>query len=211
MNHAQVIVDSRESRSKVPKILEKNLNVSYKTLLEGDYQVSDSIIFERKSYSDFCHSIKDGRLFKQAKRLKENFDKPIIILEGGPTYGGKQQKGYLPRDVVLGASLSVIDIGVSIVPTLSQADTARLIIRSVKRSDKSPTTYRVSSGKKATNCNEFRRQILECFPGVGAKTSERLAACDYPLIEMLNAFCDGQTELLTNKQLKKIQGILQKC
>ena len=180
--------------------------------MEGDYQVSDSIIFERKSYSDFNHSIIDGRLFKQAKRLKDNFKNPIIILEGGPDYGSKKNRErYLPRDTILGASLSIIEMGVSIVPTLSQADTARLIIRSAKRCDKTPTTYRVSSGKKATNCYELRRQMLEIFPGIGAKTAERIANMDFSMIEIFKALCDGDDIGLTKSQANKVKGVLQKC
>lgn len=182
------------------------------TLLEGDYQVTDDLIFERKSYSDFNHSIIDGRLFKQVKRLKENFKTPVIILEGGPDYSKKSQRErYLPRDTILGACLSVINSGVSIVPTLSQADTARLIIRSAERVNKTPTTYRVSSGKKATNCHDLRRQIIETFPGIGAKTAKKIADSDLSLIEIMNAIFNGNDIGLSKAQAEKARGVLIKC
>jgi ERCC4-type nuclease len=62
--------------------------VNNETLPYGDYQICDDIIFERKSFSDWEGSVMDGRIFKQAAGLKENFKSPCFILEGGPKYGG---------------------------------------------------------------------------------------------------------------------------
>jgi ERCC4-type nuclease len=180
-------------------------------LVFGDYQVNENLVFERKSFQDFEHSIKDGRLFKQASNLKENFKNPVIVLEGLPDYS-KGNRFHLPRDTILGACLSVLEIGVPIVPTLSQADTARLIIRACKRQGKPPSSYRINTKKKAKNCMEYRRQFLEIFPSVGAKTAEKVASLDYSLIEIFKAICNNDDTLgLSRKQLKNSQEVLKKC
>lgn len=181
----------------------------------GDYQINEDTIFERKSYADFCHSITDGRLFRQAEALSKNFKNPIIILEGGPGDARNQRERdrLLPRDSVLGAALSVvISFGVAIVPTLSQADTARLLLRAAERDGKPPSSYRVTTTRKAKNCEELRRQMLEIFPGIGAKTAEKVAAMEFPLIEILKCLASGrEVPGLSEKQQRKAWEVLNKC
>ena len=79
----RIIIDERERKSGIPKLLQKiGINVEVKTLPIGDYIVSHETVVERKSISDFISSIFDGRLFDQCNRLKEHFQFPIILLEG---------------------------------------------------------------------------------------------------------------------------------
>lgn len=214
MNHAQVIIDSRESRSKVPGILAKTLHTRLETIPVGDYIVSNDIAFERKSYSDFCHSIKDGRVFRQASELKENFKTPAIILEGGPEYGKKKTKWspQLPRKTVLSACLAVsIDLGVPIIPTLSQADTARVIIQAVERLGRKTRPIKLNNKKKGKTIVEQRQVLLESLPGLGPKLAAELNAKPYPLIEILKAINDCQIQGLGPKKIKAIQEVLGKC
>ncbi len=79
-----IIIDSREDTEKIKNILKQNKHVSFeiKQLKHGDFILNETIIFERKTLSDFILSIKDGRLFRQGyKSLTQN--KPyILILEG---------------------------------------------------------------------------------------------------------------------------------
>lgn len=211
MNHAQVIIDKRESRSKVPKILEKSLTVQYLTLPVGDYQIATDITFERKSYDDFCHSIKDGRLFRQASELAENFKNPVIILEGGPEYGKRktQWKPQLPRKTVLSACLAVtIDLGVPILPTLSQADTARVIIQGVERLGRKPRPIRTNTKKKGKTLVEKRQNVLEAFPGVGPKLAAEINQKPYSLLEILKAINECQIQGLGPKKIKQIKEVL---
>jgi len=57
------------------KITKKKLDI-------GDFQVSDRIVVERKTVSDFICSITDGRMLKQANEMKDNFEQPLILIEG---------------------------------------------------------------------------------------------------------------------------------
>ena len=78
-----IIVDSREKNSLVLSYLyEKNANVKKEKLEVGDYQIGDLII-ERKTLSDFIHSIKTNRLKEQIKSLMQ-YEKRIIMLEKNP-------------------------------------------------------------------------------------------------------------------------------
>ena len=83
LSSLRIIIDDRERKSGIPELIKKiGINVEIKTLLVGDYIVSPETVVERKSIQDFMSSIFDGRLFVQCNRLKQNFQFPIILLEG---------------------------------------------------------------------------------------------------------------------------------
>ena len=67
-----------------------NLGVAYEVekVLENVRQaalfalMSQSVVIERKTPSDFLNSIKDGRLFDQAMRLVESAKYPVVLITG---------------------------------------------------------------------------------------------------------------------------------
>ena len=76
-------MDHRENRGQLPRLLyERDLVVETKTLEVGDFIISDDCVVELKKVPDFVNSLVDGRLFSQAKELRENFKKPLYIIEG---------------------------------------------------------------------------------------------------------------------------------
>lgn len=81
-------VDFREGNSGIPEILSNNYstNVTIEALPVGDYIIEDFVVFERKTHQDFIVSLMDGRLFAQASRMKRNFQRCSIILEGLDLY-----------------------------------------------------------------------------------------------------------------------------
>jgi ERCC4-type nuclease len=210
MNHADVIIDTRERRSKVPKLLEKDLKVDYATLLFGDYVLHDEIVIERKSYEDFCHSIKDGRVFRQASDLKNNYDNPLIVIEGGPDYGKRKVwRPQLPRKTVVSAMLACsVDLGVPILPTLSAADTARLIKQAVARKDRESRPIKTFTGKKGKTLREQRQAILESFPGVGPKLAKDINEKEFSLLEIFKGIAHCDIQGLGPKKIKQIQEVL---
>ncbi len=79
----RIIIDEREKKSGIPKLLSAiGIKTEIKTLLVGDYIVGPETIIERKSIQDLLSSVFDGRLFDQCSRLKENFQNPILLIEG---------------------------------------------------------------------------------------------------------------------------------
>ena len=79
----RIIVDEREKKSGIPKLLSSiGVKTEIKTLPIGDYIVAPETIVERKSIQDLISSVFDGRLFDQCDRLKNNFEFPIILVEG---------------------------------------------------------------------------------------------------------------------------------
>src|SRR3989304_7971218 len=76
-----IIADYRE-KEVISHLKEMATKVNVINLEIGDFIVSEKIAFERKEHSDFVSTIIDGRIFEQAENLKNNFAKPIIIIEG---------------------------------------------------------------------------------------------------------------------------------
>lgn len=174
MNNPLIIVDTRESRSKVPEYLEKyGADIQFVTLADGDYQISDDIIFERKSYSDLISSIIDGRLFNQSKDLSDNFKHPIILLEGKTEGGTYQTK--INRQSIHGSLISIcINHGIGIIPTNGASDTAKLILTAARQLQVSGKKIRTNTKKKPKSLKAQQLFILEAFPGVGPERASRL-------------------------------------
>lgn len=79
-----IAVDMREARSGVPARLAQIPGVEVVTvdLLCGDYAVGDQLGIERKTANDFVASIIDKRLFEQVARLKVEYARGLILIEG---------------------------------------------------------------------------------------------------------------------------------
>ncbi|WP_297437019.1 DEAD/DEAH box helicase [Thermococcus sp.] len=167
-----VYVDSRELRSGVPKYLrELGAEVEVRTLDIADYVVSEDIGIERKSANDFIQSIIDGRLFEQAGRLKEAYEKPLIIMEGSP-YGIRN----IHPNAIRGAIAAVtLDWGLPILFSSGPEETAGFIYLIAKREqEERKKEVRLRSEKKALTPAERQRLIVEGLPNVSATLAKRL-------------------------------------
>jgi Fanconi anemia group M protein len=179
----------------------------------GDYQISDDIVFERKSFSDWEGSVLDGRLFRQAEGLKENFKKPVFILEGGPKYGGpRYSQPKLNKAALHSSFLSIgVGFGIPIIPSNNPTETANIIVQAVRRLDKKSGPKNIITHKKGQTISEQRQQIFSCFPGIGPKLAKALDEMPYPLIQILGAIDTCQIEKLGPKKIKAIQEVLNSC
>ncbi len=186
------------------------MNVSYATLAYGDYQVSDNIVFERKSFSDWEGSVIDGRIFRQAEGLRENFKTPIFILEGGPDYRARgHARPKLSKAALHSSYLSITTgFGIPIIPSNNPTETANIIVQSVRRLDKTSTPINVNIHKKATTESERRQQIFACFSGIGPKLAKELDSMPYSLIQILRAIDRCEIEKLGPKKKETIQKTL---
>jgi Fanconi anemia group M protein len=78
----EIFLDAREQGKFSEELYNKNLKINLKNLEVGDIILSNDVVVERKTVEDFVNSLLDGRLFSQAKELKRNFSKPLILVEG---------------------------------------------------------------------------------------------------------------------------------
>ncbi|KAL6122320.1 hypothetical protein NUSPORA_00684 [Nucleospora cyclopteri] len=111
-NKVPVIIDSRETRAKLPFYLYKAKNpIEIKTLLMGDYEINleeKRILIERKSVTDFKASINSNRLYQQGVNLQNNCKHPFLLLEfdqGIPTFFNYENYTLTTTDSILKSAL----------------------------------------------------------------------------------------------------------
>jgi Fanconi anemia group M protein len=166
----RISVDSNEAsrrRDIVNYFRLSGFDVDVRRLDVCDYVVSDRCGIERKDVSDFLGSMKDGRLFKQARDMAEAYEKPVLILEG--------RSRMRPASVYGALSSLVLDYGVSVVPTEDPETTAVLLHRLAYREqvrDKRPVQLR--SVKRDMPLHRKQVFLLSGLPQIGSTLAEEL-------------------------------------
>jgi len=172
LENLRIVVDDREQKSGIPNLLKSvGLNVEMKTLPIGDYIVAPETIIERKSIRDLLASVFDGRLFDQCSRLKENFEHPIILMEGNVD----EIEEITDNPLIFYGALStvVIDFKIPVIPTPSAAHTAKLLVSMCSRKDipKGPFLKKI---KKSSDLEKQQLSSLCSLPGIGEKFAVRM-------------------------------------
>lgn len=174
----EIYVDHREIKSGIPSALEElGAEVIIKTLEIGDYHVSDDVIIERKTTSDFLHSIIDepGHLYGQLADMMRDYDRSILIIEGS------QIDLYTERAVAAsaidGMTLAAARFDASMIWTLSADHTARMIYREAEHEQVDQRKNRGSPHGKRSHMTLPQRQeyvVSSIGGGVGPTMSEVL-------------------------------------
>ncbi len=173
-NGTIIYADDRELRSPVcRKLFELKAEIKPIRLEVGDYIVSKRVCVERKTVSDFVNSIIDKRLFQQAKDLSEQFEKPIIIVEGvGDIFS---QRNIHPNAIRGAIASLIIDFGIPILQTNDGEDTAHMI-HYLARREQEERNIEVALRGKRSGLTERQQQefLVEGLPLVGPKLAKRL-------------------------------------
>lgn len=194
----KIYADVREKNSDIIRILKENAQVELRQLPVGDYILSDRVCVERKTVDDFLQSIIDSRLITQAKELSQNFDAPILMLEGD------SMKIYVQRDIHPNAirgmmSSLAIDFGVSIIPTQNSEDTARTLYVIAKREQEDERrTVSLRGERKPFTLAERQQFIVESLPNVSAILARRLLKHFGSVQDIMNA---------SEKELMEVEGV----
>jgi len=155
MNRVLIFIDSREN-SIIEYFKQYDCEIQKKMLLYGDFLVSDRVCIEKKTVNDFIQSITDKRLFQQLKLLKENFEKPILIIEGESSL-----YGTLQPNIIRGALSSItVDLGIPILWTRDIADTAGIIYWIARREQLLEKREVVLRNKKVPETTEEKQEYL---------------------------------------------------
>lgn len=119
-----VRIDHREMQTSLSRHLKSvDFELEIVHLKDGDIEIGDKVLIERKCYSDLCSSIVDGRLFRQMHRLRAASPRPILLIEGD--VGGMHA---MHRNAILGALSSIaIDLGIATLQTSGPAESVALI------------------------------------------------------------------------------------
>ncbi|MDI6642856.1 MAG: ERCC4 domain-containing protein [Candidatus Hodarchaeaceae archaeon] len=169
----KIIADHREVPSGVvDELIQLGIEVEARQLSVGDFILSDRVVVERKSVGDFLQSIVDKRLLSQAKLLRETFERPVLILEGKGLYS---RRAIHPNAIRGSLAALVVDLGISILPTRDEKETA-LILAAIARREQMAENREVAvrGAPKGLTLSEYQRFIVEGLPGVSAVLAKRL-------------------------------------
>ncbi|MBR9682766.1 MAG: hypothetical protein GOV02_03760 [Candidatus Aenigmarchaeota archaeon] len=204
-----IFVDKRELASGIRDYFSQFECVIHdKMLVSGDYIVSDRIAIERKTTSDFVKSIIDRRLFQQLKNMKENFEKPLLIIEGKDLYG------TLHPNAIRGALASItFDYEVPIIWTKTLAETAGMIYWIAR---KEQIDHRrevpIRGSKKAQSPEQEQEYLVHGLPGISIVRARSLLEHFKTPVNIFNA-SEKELKGATNvgpKTAKTIRKILER-
>ena len=187
--------DFREDDSKVREILTRQygIKLTRANLSAGDYIIDDEIVIERKTTLDFAQSVIDGRLFKQAAKMKQLFDFFIFIIEGDNLYNPSIN---IHPHAILGALVSLaLAWRIPVFFSKDMEETALLLwlIANQKTLTYSEFSYR--PGRRPKQLRKKQLYILEGLPQIGPKLA----------IQLLEHF--GSVEAVITASEEELMGI----
>ena len=167
----RIAVDSHEPDEICDSLEALGAEIEIRTLEVGDYQLSDRLIAERKTRSDFESSILDGRLFHQLSQTGAAFTRAVIIVEGDAPSDSR-----ISRSALLGAYSSIIaDFGCALFFTRSTSATAEMLFALAKHEQLSrKQSLSVYAKRKARTFPEQQRAVIESLPNIGPTLARSL-------------------------------------
>ncbi len=167
-----VYVDNREKGSSIVRaLLSQELNIVTQTLPVGDYILSNRVAVERKTTEDFARTLIRQDLFTQITRLKDTYERPLLIVEGEDLYTHS-----LAKNAVQGAISSIIvDYQIPVIFTRNPQETAEYIYRIAYREqilEKRPAT--VKTDVKPSSLAEEQLRLVSQIPKINMKIATNL-------------------------------------
>ena len=194
----KIFADYREKGSGVIKELaENNMTVMLERLDSADYVVSSRCGVEIKTVEDFVDSIIDGRLLQQIKSLKNNFERPLIIIEGS-------QDIFAVRNVhqnsILGMLATIaISYGIPVVNTKSYKETAALLQVIAKREQEEiGKDFSLHADRKPSTLKEQQEYFVSSLPGINLTLAKPLLRHFKTIKNLVNA---------SEKELQEVEKI----
>jgi len=206
----EILVDVGELRSGIPKGLEdRGLKVVVRDLALGDYLVSDRVCVERKTTRDFASSIKTKRLFDQAVRLKEKYERPLLLIEGYDLY---HTRGVHPGGIKGALVMIAVSIGLPIIFSRDIDDTTDLLATMAKQERAAKREISFYPKRKARSPSQEIERVVESFPGIGPVLSRQLLLHYNRLEDILSASTQELTRVpkIGKKKAGMIRDILQR-
>lgn len=185
-----IFADSRETNSSVVRELDTDddVNVSIENNLEvGDYVVGNECVVERKDVVDFHDTLTGDRsIFEQVKNMSQNYDKAVLLIEGG--HGELYTKNIHPN-AIRGVLASIVsDFNATIIESVNEEDTANILKQLAKREqDESESVVNPHGSKETSDLNSQQEYIVSSIEGIGPKTAKKLLSGFGSIHDIFNA------------------------
>lgn len=173
----RVVVDSLEASAHAEILNYLRLagcEVEVRRLPICDFIVSDRCGVERKDVDDFLGSLKDGRLFNQAKDMASTYERPILVLEGELSRA-LRRSGVKPSSVYGALASLTLDFCLSIIPSDGLESTSMLIHRLAYREQvRERRPLQLRGVKRRLPLREQQIFLLSGIPKIGRTLAEEL-------------------------------------
>ena len=184
-----IIIDSREATT-APKIVkglkELGAEISIQYLKKGDYIISSTCAFERKTVRDFVYTLTRRYLFDQLSDLKECYEKPFILIEGYLPVVYKYSK--IQPASVWGAMFALAKQGINLMHTNSYKETVDFLYTAAKQEQivekRAPVVHAVKKNDTLADAQVF---FMASLPNIGReKAVSLLNSYQCPLNALVN-------------------------
>jgi DNA excision repair protein ERCC-4 len=171
----KIIVDVHERQSGIAETLsELGAEIEVAPLPAGDYAVGADTLVERKRVLDLHAAILQGRLWPQLGKLRAACAFPYLLVEGTDI-----DRGPLHANAIRGACLAVIDLGIALLRTGYQRDSALWIHRlAVRCQELEPAAERPAYAQRPRPRpgQEAAEALLSAVPGISTSCARALLA-----------------------------------
>ncbi len=212
----EIIADYREKKI-ILELSKKHIKVNTKSLISADFIIQSKTIedkevlvgIERKTVIDFLNSIIDKRIITQLISLKENFDIPILIIEGEENI--YKIRNFHPNSIRGMLSAIAIDLQIPTLYTKNEKDTTSYIETIAKRLEGKRKNISLLKSKKPITQKELQEYIIESFPGIGPTIAKSLLKKFKTIKNIVNADEKElqEVEKIGKKKAKSIKDILE--
>lgn len=207
----KIFADYREKGSGVIKeMVEENIQVNLERLEYADYVLSSRCGVEIKTVSDFVDSIIDGRLLEQIKNMKNNFERPLIVIEGSEDI-------YSVRNVhhnsILGMMATIaVSYGIPIIQTKNFKETASLL-QIIARREQAETSkdFNIHADRKPATLKEQQEYFISSLPGINLTLSKPLLKHFKTVKNIVNASAEElqKVEKIGPAKAKQIKDVVE--
>jgi len=207
----KIFADYREKGSGIIKELaDLDTDLKIESLQNADYLLSSRVGVELKTVHDFVQSLIDNRLLEQIKNLKNNFERPLVVVEG-------TEDIYSVRNVHANAirgmlATIAISYGIPILFTKNFKETASLLQLIAKREQEETGSFTIHGTKKPLSIKEMQEFIVSALPGVGIVLARPLLKEFKSIKKIVNADKKDleKIEKIGPKKAKQINDIVNK-
>ena len=212
----EIIADYREKRI-ILELSKKEIDVKSKSLISADFIINSKtkngkevlVGIERKTLTDFLNSIIDKRIITQLISLKENFDIPLLVIEGEKNI--YKIRNFHPNSIRGMLSAIAIDLQIPTLYTKNEKDTASYIETIAKRIESKRKDISLLKKRKPLELTELQEYIIESFPGIGPTIAKNMLKKFKTVKNIVNAEEKEllEVEKLGKKKVKEIKRVLE--
>lgn len=209
----EIVADQRELDSNIARDLStrEGIETRLETLAVGDYVLSDRVVVERKSVSDFLDTLTGGdrSMFEQVGDATRHYSRPVVILEGKDLYG---ERNVHPNAIRGALSSLAVDFGASVLRTSDEADTADLLeVIATREQETDDREVSVHGEKQSKTLTEQQEYVVGSIADIGPVTARALLEEFKTVESVMTARKDDLLEVdgvgkVTAKRIREVVG-----